>query len=145
MTRRTDCWQPWLWQMTICMTMAASKLLLASYGPNTKRWRWENGSQAGGMTWKITRRQVIRPRKELDPQSLHIGRMDLVIEGCSRGSFGLVRCCGRTGRAARMGTARSTPRALDSAKGRSIGLSYAEMAASSTGWEWWVGFRAGLD
>ncbi len=35
------------------------------------------------MTWKITRRQIIRPRKELNPQSLHLGRMDLVIESCS--------------------------------------------------------------
>jgi hypothetical protein len=28
-------------------------------------------------------RHIIRPRKELDPRPLHIGRMDLVIEGCS--------------------------------------------------------------
>ena len=28
-------------------------------------------------------RQVIRPQKELDPRPLHIGRMRLVIEGCS--------------------------------------------------------------
>lgn len=28
-------------------------------------------------------KQVIRPRKELDPRPLYIGRMDLVIEGCS--------------------------------------------------------------
>ena len=97
------------------------------------------------MTWKITRRQVIRPRKELDPQSLHIGRMDLVIEGCSEDPLAPGRCCGRTGRTARTGTAQSTPRSLNSAKGRSFGLSYAEMTASSTGWVWWIGFRAGLD
>ena len=51
--------------------------------PNTKRRRWGNGSQAGRLTWKIARRQIIRPRKELDPQSLHIRRIDLVIESYS--------------------------------------------------------------
>jgi hypothetical protein len=44
--------------------------------------------------------------------------------------------CGRIASAARMGTAQSAPRSLNSAKGRSFGLSYAEMAASSTGWVW---------
>jgi hypothetical protein len=44
-----------------------------------------------------------------------------------------------------MGTAQSTPWSLTSAKGRSFGLSYTAMAASSTGWVWWIGFRAGLD
>lgn len=43
----------------------------------------ENGSKAGRLTWKMAVRQIIRPRKELDPQSLHIGRMDLVIESFS--------------------------------------------------------------
>lgn len=57
------------------------------------------------MTWKITKSQIIRPRKELNPQSLHIRRMDLVIEGCSEDPLAPGRCCGRTGRAARMGTA----------------------------------------
>jgi len=110
-----------------------------------KRRRWENGSQAGRLTWKIAWRQIIRPRKELDPRLLHIVRMDLVIEGLSEDPLALGRCYGRTASAARMGTASSTPRGLNSAKGRSFGLSYAEMAASSTGWVWWSGFRAGLD
>jgi hypothetical protein len=41
------------------------------------------GSQAGRLTWKMAGWQIIRPRKELDPRPLHIGRMDLAIEGCS--------------------------------------------------------------
>jgi hypothetical protein len=57
-----------------------------------KQRRLENGPQAGGLTRKIARRQVIQPRKELDPQSLHIGRVNLVIEGCFRGTSGSV-CC----------------------------------------------------
>jgi len=32
----------------------------------------------------------MRPRKELNPQTLHIGRIDLVIEGCFCGSSSLV-------------------------------------------------------
>jgi hypothetical protein len=44
-----------------------------------------------------------------------------------------------------MGTAQSTLWGLTSVGGRSFGLSYAAMAASSTGWVWWIGFRAGLD
>jgi hypothetical protein len=65
--------------------------------------------------------EVRQPRKELDPQSLHIGRMDLVIEGHFRGSSGSVRCYGRTGRAAQNwhGT---TYAALDSAKEGRSGL-----------------------
>ncbi|TVY92095.1 hypothetical protein LAWI1_G002736 [Lachnellula willkommii] len=76
-----------------------------SYRPNTKRRQWENGSQAGRLTWKIARRHVIRPREELDRRSLHIGMMDLVTEGCSEDLSALGRCPGRTAIAARIGTA----------------------------------------
>ena len=54
-----------------------------SYRPNTKRRQWENGSQAGRLTWKMARRHVIRPREELDRRSLHNRIIDLVIKGCS--------------------------------------------------------------
>lgn len=67
--------------MIICMTMVASKLLLSILWTKYETLRWENGSKAGRLTWKMAGRQIIRPRKELDPQSLHIGRMDLVIDG----------------------------------------------------------------
>ena len=45
--------------------------------------------------------------------------MDLVIEGSSEDRSALGRCPGRTAIAIRIGTA-STPRSLNSAKGRSI-------------------------
>ncbi|KAL5328143.1 hypothetical protein ACEPPN_005852 [Leptodophora sp. 'Broadleaf-Isolate-01'] len=48
-----------------------------SYRPKTKRGQWENGSQAGRLTWKVARRHVIRPREELDRRSLHIRMIDL--------------------------------------------------------------------
>jgi hypothetical protein len=81
-TRRADFSQLWLWQMTICMTMTALRLLLSIPWTEYETPALENGSQAGGLTWMVPRRQVIRPRKELDLQSLHNGRVDLVIEGC---------------------------------------------------------------
>jgi hypothetical protein len=34
--------------------------------------RWENRSQTGGLTWTVTKRQIIRPRKEFDPRLAHI-------------------------------------------------------------------------
>jgi hypothetical protein len=34
--------------------------------------RWENGSQAGRLTWTVVGREFIRPRKELDPRPLYI-------------------------------------------------------------------------
>ena len=42
--------------------------------------------------------EIVRPRKALDPRPLHIGRMDLVIEGCSR----ISRYAGGIVRAARI-------------------------------------------
>jgi hypothetical protein len=53
----------------------------------------------------VARRQVIRPRKELDLQSLHIGRVDLVIESCSEDP--LAQCAAVAGSQAlpRIGTA----------------------------------------
>ncbi len=103
--------------------MAASKLLLsilrteyetAALGEwaTSRRADLEDCTEAGYTTSEGARYAVF----------VHIGRMDLVIEGCFRGTSGSVRCCGRTGRAARMGTAQSTPRGLNSEKGRSIGL-----------------------
>lgn len=68
----------------------------------------------------MARRHVIRPREELDRPSLHIGMMDLVIEGCFEDRSAPGRCPGRTAIAARIGKAQSTPRSLNSAKGRSI-------------------------
>jgi hypothetical protein len=59
--------------------------------------------------------------------------MDLALEGCSRISRLQGCCCGGTTHAARMRTIQSARRSLTSAKGRSFGLSYAEMATSSTG------------
>jgi hypothetical protein len=41
-------------------------------------------SRAGRLTWTVAEREIVRPRKVLNPQPLHIGRMDLVIEGCSK-------------------------------------------------------------
>ncbi len=34
------------------------------------------------LTWKMAETRI-RPREELDRRSLHMGMMDLVIEGCS--------------------------------------------------------------
>jgi len=82
--------------------------------------------------WKMVRRQVIRARKELDPRSLYIRRMDLVIEGYSEDPL-VGRCCGRIASATRMGTVYPTPWSLNSVKGRSFGLSCTEMTVSSTG------------
>jgi len=76
-----------------------------SYRPNTKRRQWENRSQAGRLTLEMARRHVIRPREELDQRSLHIGMMDLVIEGSSEDRSALGRCPGRTAIAMRIGTA----------------------------------------
>jgi hypothetical protein len=47
--------------------------------------------------------EIVRPRKALDPRPLHIERVDLVIEGCSR-ILGSVRYTGGIVHAARMGT-----------------------------------------
>ena len=49
------------------------------------------------------KQQIGRPWKVLEPRPLRIGRMDRVIEGCSR-ILGPVRCAGGTVRTARMGT-----------------------------------------
>jgi hypothetical protein len=81
-TRRADFSQLWLWQMTICMKMTASRLLLSIPWIEYETLALENRSQAGGLTWTVPWRQVMRPGKELDLQSLHNGRVDLVIEGC---------------------------------------------------------------
>jgi hypothetical protein len=70
--------------------------------------------------WKMARMHVIRPREKLDRWLLHIGMVDLVIEGYSEDRSALGRCPGRTAIAVRIGTASSTPRGLNSAKGRSI-------------------------
>jgi heat shock protein HslJ len=48
------------------------------------------------------KKEIVRPRKGLNPRPLHIGRMDLVIEGCSR-ILGSVRYAGGIVRAARIG------------------------------------------
>jgi hypothetical protein len=37
----------------------------------------------GRLTWTVGRTQIVRPWKELDPRLVHIGRMGLVIKGCS--------------------------------------------------------------
>jgi hypothetical protein len=68
--------------MTICMTTTALRLMLSISWTEYETPALENGSQAGGLTRMVPRRQVIRPRKELDLQSLYIGKVDLVIEGC---------------------------------------------------------------
>jgi hypothetical protein len=39
------------------------------------------GSQAGGLTWTMAGRKIIRPRKELDSQPLDIERMSLTTAG----------------------------------------------------------------
>ena len=76
---------------------------------------------------------MVRPRKELDPKLWHIGRLDLAIEGGARGFSAQCVAVARTARAARIGTTQSALRSLTSTKGRSFGLSYAQIAASSNG------------
>jgi hypothetical protein len=75
----------------------------------------------------------------------YIGRMDLVIEGCSEDP--LAQGAAVAGPYAPPGWARHNLRhgvSILQREGRSA-LSYAEVAACSTGWVWWIGFRAGLD
>jgi hypothetical protein len=85
------------------------------------------GSHVGRLTWTVGRTQLVRTGKELDPRPLHIGGMDLVIEGCSEdplaGPYTLPERLWHNLR-----------RGVTSAQRRSFGLSHAEKAVSSTGW-----------
>jgi hypothetical protein len=54
------------------MTMASSKPLLSIPWAEYETPALGEWSQAGRLTWKTARRQVIRPRKELDPRPWHI-------------------------------------------------------------------------
>jgi hypothetical protein len=143
--RRTDFCLTWLWQMTICITMALSQLLLSIL-------RTEYETPAVGE-WVTIRQADVDGWMEADHTTSEGARSAAIVywkdgsgdRGLFRGSSGSGRCCGRTGRAAGIGTVQSTPRGLNSAKGRSFGLSYAGTAASSMAWVWWIGFRAGLD
>jgi hypothetical protein len=87
------------------MIMASSKLLLSILRTEYETpavGEWVTSRQADV---EDARRHVIRPREELDRRSLHIGMMDLVIEGCSEDRSAPGRCPGRTAIATRIGTA----------------------------------------
>jgi hypothetical protein len=114
------------------MTMAPSMLLLSIL-------RTEYETPAVGE-WVTSRQAGVEDRAEADYTTSEGARSAVV--ACWKDGSGDLRAvprilwCGRIASAARMGTAQSTPRSLNSAKGRSFGLSYAEMTASSTGWVW---------
>jgi len=85
--------------------MASSKLLLSILRTEYETpavGDWATSRQADVEDGAETR---IRPREELYRRLLHMGIMDLVIEGCSDDRSAPGRCYSRTAIAARIGTA----------------------------------------
>lgn len=123
-----------------CKAMAASQLLLSipriehetpAVGRMDHKQAGWRGRLRGGRSYDLGR-SSIRSR-------FHIGRMRLVIEGCSEDP--LLAQGAAVARLPRYQNEHGIVYAAGSqlCKGKVV---WAEIAASSTGWVWWIRFRA---